>query len=59
MYVGPAVLAVKVDGDVPGVLDGGVGHVEEVHRAVIPELALLVREVDLRPTEHLRKINEN
>ena len=59
MHVGPAVLAVQVDGHIPGVLDGGVRHVEEVHRPVVPELPLLVREVDLRPAEHLRKINEN
>ena len=46
-------LAVQVHTNVPGVLDHGVRHVEEVHGAVVAELPLLVGEVDLGPGEDL------
>lgn len=48
-----SVFALEVDAHVAGVLQGQVRHVLEVHVAVISELVLLVREVNLRLFENL------
>ena len=45
-----AMLAMQVDGDVPGVLHHPVRHVDVVHRSVISKLSLLVGEVNLKCT---------